>query len=65
MMMGQNNWLCCWTTAMIGTQEEADLFDSIIEHTRNVVNHILSVRPDMQMVWTTGEYFRPQGVQGR
>lgn len=59
MMMGQNNWLCCWTTAMIGTQEETDLFDSIIEHTHNVVNHILSIRPGMQIIWTTGEYFRP------
>ena len=28
MQMGQNNWLCCWTTDMIGSQPEADLFAS-------------------------------------
>jgi len=59
MQMGQNNWLCCWTTDMIGGQEEADLFASIIEHTDSVINHILSIRPDIQILWTTGEYFRP------
>jgi hypothetical protein len=59
MMMGQNNWLCCWTTGMIGSQEEADLFASIIDHTQNVVDYILSIRPEMKIVWTAGEYFRP------
>ena len=59
MMMGQNNWLCCWDTGMIGSQEEADLFESIIGHTENVVNHIWSIRPDIRIVWTAGEYFRP------
>jgi hypothetical protein len=59
MMMGQNNWLCCWTTGMIGSQEEADLFASIIGHTENVVDYILSIRPDIKIVWTAGEYFRP------
>jgi hypothetical protein len=59
MMMGQNNWLCCWTTAMIGTQEETDLFNSIISHTENVVAHIQSIRPDIKILWTAGEYLRP------
>jgi len=59
MMMGQNNWLCCWDTGMTGSQEEADLFDSIISHTDAVLNHILSIRPDLRIVWTAGEYFRP------
>lgn len=57
--MGQNNWLCCWTTEMIGTQAEADLFSSIIDHMDNVVEYILSIRPDITMWWTAGEYFRP------
>jgi hypothetical protein len=59
MMMGQNNWLCCWDTSMIGTQAEADLFASIITHTDAVLDHILSIRPDLRIVWTAGEYFRP------
>jgi hypothetical protein len=59
MMMGQNNWLCCWTTDMIGTQEETDLFESIIGHTENVIDHVLSIRPQMKILWTAGEYFRP------
>ncbi|MDX1555820.1 MAG: hypothetical protein R3212_07330 [Xanthomonadales bacterium] len=59
MQMGQNNWLCCWNTGMIGSQEEAELFDSIIEHMDNVVAHILSRRPDITLWWTAGEYFRP------
>jgi hypothetical protein len=59
MMMGQNNWLCCWTADMIGTQEETELFESIIDHTENVLDYILSIRPDIQVVWTSGEYFRP------
>jgi hypothetical protein len=33
MMMGQNNWLCCWDARMIGSQEESELFASIISHT--------------------------------
>ena len=59
MMMGQNNWLCCWDTSMIGSQAEADLFASIITHTDAVLDHILSIRPDLRIVWTAGEYFRP------
>jgi hypothetical protein len=59
MMMGQNNWLCCWTTDMIGSQEEADLFASIVDHTESVVDHIWSIRPDARILWTAGEYFRP------
>jgi hypothetical protein len=59
MQMGQNNWLCCWDTGMIGTQEESDLFASIIEHMDNVVEYILSIRPGIAIWWTAGEYFRP------
>jgi len=59
MMMGQNNWLCCWDKGMIGSQDEAELFASIISHTDSVLNHILSIRPDLRIVWTAGEYFRP------
>lgn len=59
LMMGQNNWLCCWDEGMIGTQAEADLFESIVGHMDKVVAHILSIRPDIRMVWTAGEYFRP------
>jgi len=59
MMMGQNNWLCCWDTGMIGSQAEADLFASIITHTDAVLDHVLSIRPDLRIVWTAGEYFRP------
>jgi hypothetical protein len=59
MMMGQNEWLCCWDTNMIGSQEETELFTSIVSRTDSVLNHILSIRPDLRIVWTTGEYFRP------
>jgi hypothetical protein len=59
MMMGQNNWLCCWDTSMIGSQAEADLFASIITHTHAVLDHILSIQPNLRIVWTAGEYFRP------
>mgnify|MGYP001815023750 CR=1 FL=1 len=59
MMMGQNNWLCCRDTSMIGSQAEADLFASIITSTDALLDHILSIRPDLHIVWTAGEYFRP------
>jgi hypothetical protein len=59
MMMGQNNWLCCWDDSMIGSQREAELFSSIVDHTEAVVSHILSIRPGLRIVWTAGEYFRP------
>ncbi|MGI9265764.1 MAG: hypothetical protein ACR2QU_12630 [Gammaproteobacteria bacterium] len=59
MQMGQNNWLCCWFKSMIGTSEETELFLSIIEHMDNVVEYILSIRPNATMWWTAGEYFRP------
>lgn len=59
MMMGQNNWLCCWNTSMIGTQEESELFLSIVTHTEAVVDYMLTIRPGLQIVWTSGEYYRP------
>lgn len=59
MMMGQNNWLCCWDESMIGSQREMELFSSIIDHTERVVSYILSIRPGLRIVWTAGEYFRP------
>ncbi len=59
MMMGQNNWLCCWTSDMIGSAAETTLFASIIDHTENVVDHIQSIRPEIKILWTAGEYLRP------
>ena len=59
MMMGQNNWLCCWDTSMIGTAEEQELFSSIITHTEAVVDYMLTIRPGLRIVWTAGEYYRP------
>jgi hypothetical protein len=32
---------------MIRTQEETELFNFIIEHNKNVVAHIQSIRPDI------------------
>lgn len=57
--MGQNNWLCCWTPDMAGTADEAELFESIIDHMDNVVEYVLSIRPGATLWWTAGEYFRP------
>lgn len=57
--IGANDWLCCWRPDMIGTQEEADLFASIITHTNNVVDHIFSIRPEARILWSSIDFLRP------
>jgi len=57
--VGANDWLSTWTPAMIGTQEEADLFARIVGWVGTIVDYILSIRPDVQIVWSSYDFFRP------
>ena len=57
--IGANDWFNFWTQELIGTQAEADLLAGIVDNVETVVDHILSIRPDAQIFWSSYDFFRP------
>jgi len=48
------------TPEQIGTQYEADVHASIIRNVDIAIDHIWSIAPDVQIVWSGYDFFRPR-----
>jgi hypothetical protein len=60
MSTGANDWGATkWTPAWAGTQEETLLFADIIKNVDIIVDHIISLRPDIQVLWSGYDFPRP------
>jgi hypothetical protein len=61
--IGGNDWNN-WTSDMADTQEEAELLAAIMVDVETVVDYIFSIRPDVQVVWASFDFGRPNLRQG-
>ena len=43
-----------------GTEHAAQVLSEIMENVETVVNHLLSVKPDLNIYWSSYDYFRPR-----
>jgi len=60
MSIGGNDWLSSdWTPYQSGTAKETNLIAGIIGNIETVVDHIISLRPDIQILWSTYDFPRP------
>ena len=57
--IGANDWFNTWTLDSAGTQAEASLFADIVGWVERAVDHIFSIRPDAQVMWSSYDFFRP------
>ena len=48
------------TPEQVGTAHEAQVHSSIIANVETAINHIWSIRPDMRIVWSGYDFFRPR-----
>ncbi len=61
--IGGNDWGGSgWTPAWAGTAAENNLIAGIIRNVEIVVDHILTQRPDIQILWKSFEFPRPFGL---
>lgn len=49
-----------WNPAMAGSQNEADILATITNDVESIVDHILSIRPEVQIFWAGGDWVRPR-----
>ena len=56
---GVNDWTINCRADMVGTSAEASLIAAIIDNVEIIVDHILSIRPDAQILWSSYDFFRP------
>jgi hypothetical protein len=60
--IGGNDWGASdWTPFWAGTAAERNLIAGIIRNVEVVVDHIFSLRPDIQIMWKSFEFPRPYG----
>jgi hypothetical protein len=60
MSIGGNDWVYSgWRPFWADTPEERSLIAGIIRNVEIVVDHILSLRPDIQILWQAGDFPRP------
>ena len=57
--IGANDMGESWTPAMAGTQQEANLLTVIMQDVETIVDHIFTIRPDVQILWSSYDFFRP------
>ena len=58
--IGGNDWLDSdWTPQQAGTAAETILIADIIRNVEVVVDHIQSLRPDIQILWSSYDFPRP------
>ena len=63
--IGGNDWLSsAWTPAWASTQAEDDLLAEITDNVSIVVDHIHSMRPDVQILWSGYDFPRPILISG-
>jgi len=48
------------TPEQVGTAHEAQIHSSIIANVETAIDHIWSIRPDMKIVWSGYDFFRPK-----
>lgn len=48
------------TPEQVGTAHEAQVHSAIIANVETAINHIWSIRPDMMIVWSGYDFFRPR-----
>jgi len=60
MSIGGNDWVYSgWGPSWADTAAERDLIARIIQRVEIVVDHIFSLRPDVQILWQAGDFPRP------
>ena len=59
LQIGGNDWLRIGWTPAWSSQMENNLIEDIIQDVETVVDHILSLRPDIQILWSSYDFFRP------
>ena len=57
--IGANDMGESWTPAMAGTEQEARLLTVIMQDVETIVDHIFAIRPDVQILWSSYDFFRP------
>lgn len=57
--IGGNDWFRNWTSDMANTAEEAELFAWIVQDIDAISDYILSLRPDVQILWFLFDFYRP------
>jgi hypothetical protein len=58
--IGGNDWSNSdWTPSWANTASERSLIEGIIQNVEIVVDHIFSLRPDIQILWKSFEFPRP------
>lgn len=55
---GANDMGRTWTPSMAGTQQENQLLTLIMNNVETITDHILQVRPDIRILWSSYDYFR-------
>ena len=62
--IGGNDWAweSGWTPDLAGTQEEADLLAAIMVDVETIADHIFSIRPGAQIMWSSYDFFRPNDL---
>ena len=56
--IGGNDFLGSWSANM-PPQQEAGLFDAILADVETIVDHVLALRPDAKILWSSYDYPRP------
>jgi hypothetical protein len=59
LQVGAHDWLASGWTPAWSIQSENDLIGGIIQNVERVVDHILSLRPDIQILWSSYDFPRP------
>lgn len=57
--LGGNDILNNWTPALAGLADEDLLVEEIVDCMGIIVDHILAIRPQIQVVWSSYDYLRP------
>jgi hypothetical protein len=61
--IGGNDWLGSgWTPFQAGTAAETNMIAGIIKNVEIVVDHILSLRPGIQILWSSYDFPRPVNI---
>jgi hypothetical protein len=57
--IGINDWLYVWQPEWAETSIEDERFAEVITDVETITDHILSIRPDLKILWSSYDYFRP------
>ena len=57
--LGANDIFLQWNPEMADTQQETTIINSIVECIETVADHVLSILPEAQVVWSSYDFFRP------